>query len=397
MLCRHLIVFLTFVSTAFAASSSGGIDGSQLGLIWVIPFALLLGAIAFLPMVVPKFWHSHFGKLSGLTAAVVAIAMWRQFSFSAMTYEIVHMLCLEYIPFIVLLLSLFTISGGIYIKGQLAGSPKLNSVILMIGTVLASWIGTTGAAMLLIRPLIRANAWRKHKAHIVIFFIFLVANIGGALTPLGDPPLFLGFLNGVDFFWTTVHLLGPMIVMAVPLLIIFYGLDSYYYKKEASKPTFNTDKKGVSLHGGLNFLWLGGVLAAVLLSGFWNPGLSFSIVGTKVTLQNISRELLLLGFTAGSLLTTPKSIRTENQFSWFPIQEVAKLFIGIFVSIIPVIHMLKAETDPVVKYLVQLLYTETGEPINAVVFWITGLHSSILDNAPSYLIFFNALEAMRAI
>ena len=190
-------------------SASSGNLGEDLPLFSIIPFAGILLSIAIVPLLAPTIWHRNYGKISAAWALsfLIPFLIWK--GFSEAIHQFMHVMLLEYIPFIILLFSLFTVSGGIRIKGYLAGTPLINTLILLIGTTLASWMGTTGAAMLLIRPLIRSNKWRKHKIHTIIFFIFLVANIGGSLTPLGDPPLFLGFLQGVDFFWTTKAMLSP--------------------------------------------------------------------------------------------------------------------------------------------------------------------------------------------
>ena len=218
-------------SNLFASGSELG----QLPLFSVLPFAGILLSIAVLPLVNPHFWEYNFGKISALWSILFFIPFWYSFGTQIAFTELFHVLLLEYIPFILLLLALFVISGGIRLKGSLIGSPILNTIFLLIGTAIASWMGTTGAAMLLIRPLIRANKWRKKKVHIFVFFIFLVANIGGSLSPLGDPPLFLGFLKGVDFFWTTTNLLYPMLIAASMLIIIFYTVDNFYYKKEVQE------------------------------------------------------------------------------------------------------------------------------------------------------------------
>ena len=198
---------------------------------WVLPFAGILLSIAIFPLVAEHFWHHNFGKISLFWALLLIIPFTISQGIQITLYELLHVGLLEYVPFLILLLSLYTISGGVQLKGSLVGTPTLNTVIIFIGTSLASWMGTTGAAMLLIRPLIRANQHRKNKVHIIVFFIFLVANIGGSLTPLGDPPLFLGFLKGVDFFWTTSAMFLPMLFMVVSLLIIFFAVDTYFFKK----------------------------------------------------------------------------------------------------------------------------------------------------------------------
>ena len=204
-------------------------NGAQLGIAWGVPFVGILLSIALCPLLVPSFWHHHFGKVSAAWALAFLLPFAVQFGLSETVHQAAHTLLLEYIPFIIVLFGLYTVAGGICVRGALHGTPGVNTILLTIGTVLASWMGTTGAAMLMIRPVIRANDNRKHKVHVIVFFIFLVANAGGALTPLGDPPLFLGFLKGVDFFWTTTHLLTPTIVLCVVLLVEFYALDFYYY------------------------------------------------------------------------------------------------------------------------------------------------------------------------
>jgi Na+/H+ antiporter NhaD/arsenite permease-like protein len=310
--------------------------------------------------------------------------------FEITLYELLHVGLLEYIPFIILLLALFTISGGVQLKGSLVGSPTLNTLILFIGTVLASWMGTTGAAMLLIRPLIRANSFRKNKVHVIVFFIFLVANIGGSLTPLGDPPLFLGFLKGVDFFWTTSAMFVPMLFMSISLLIIFFVIDTILYKKESQIPKQDDNKEKIGIEGSFNLLLLAGVVGGVLLSGFWKPGISYEVYHVPLEIQNLTRDLLLLVLTYMSWRLTSMKIRDANEYTWFPIIEVGKLFAGIFITIIPAISILKAGKNGALASIVDSVSSESGEPINYMYFWLTGILSSFLDNAPTYLVFFNA-------
>jgi len=299
----------------------------------------------------------------------------------AMT-EIARLILLDYIPFMILLLSLFTVAGGIYIKGALKGTPLTNLFLLMTGTLIASWIGTTGASMLLIRPVIRSNATRRSKAHIIVFFIFLVSNIGGSLTPLGDPPLFLGFLRGVPFFWT-FHLLPITLFVSVSALIIFFLLDSFYYLHEKHHlPPLSEQNVQTSLHlhGGHNFFYLGGIIATVLFSGLADLGQIF-IFDTAIKIQNIIRDVLLLVFSLLSLQTTSKHIRAENHFHWGPMKEVAIVFAAIFITILPALAMLRAGPNGQLAFITNA----AREPWHF--FWITGLLSSFLDNAPTYLVF----------
>ena len=388
-----ILLALAPISIFAAGSGHGGtphLDGSaeNLAIYWVIPFAGILLSIAAFPLIAPDFWHHNFGKISLFWATSLIIPFVIKEGFQITLYELLHVGLLEYVPFIILLLALFTISGGVQLKGSLVGSPTLNTAILAIGTLLASWMGTTGAAMLLIRPLIRANSHRKNKVHVIVFFIFLVANIGGALTPLGDPPLFLGFLKGVNFFWTTSAMFLPMLFLVISLLIIFFILDTYFFKKEniSIKKEENPEKLG--LEGSFNLLLLAGVVGGVLLSGFWKPGISFSVYYVDVELQNIVRDILLLGLTYASWVLTSQSIRKANEYTWFPIVEVAKLFAGIFITIIPAIAILKAGTQGALSGVVASV-TSNDQPINYMYFWMTGILSSFLDNAPTYLVFFN--------
>jgi Na+/H+ antiporter NhaD/arsenite permease-like protein len=366
-------------------------DGSQLAVWWSVPFVGVLLSIALLPLLAAQFWHHHYGKV----AAFWALAFLLPFAFFygpiAAATGLVHAMVAEYIPFVILLTALFTVAGGIHIRGNLHGSPGLNTAILAIGAVLASFMGTTGASMLLIRPLIRANDNRQHKAHVVVFFIFVVSNIGGSLTPLGDPPLFLGFLKGVDFFWTVKHIFPETLFMLGSLLAIFYLLDSWFYhrKEELQKFDPTPDTGRIGFDGQVNFLLLVAIMGFVLLSGAWKSPIGFEIMGTPVALPSIVRDVALVLITLASLKLTAARVHEANQFSWAPMAEVAKLFAGIFLTIIPVIAMLKAGVNGPFSAVVALVTRPDGSPDPAMYFWATGALSSFLDNAPTYLVFFN--------
>jgi Na+/H+ antiporter NhaD/arsenite permease-like protein len=251
-------------------------------------------------------------------------------------------------------------------------------------------MGTTGASMLLIRPLIRANDNRKHVAHVVVFFIFIVSNAGGSLTPLGDPPLFLGFLKGVDFFWTATTIFPETLFLVGALLAIFYVIDSWYYRQEGVLPMDPTpDDERFGLEGIVNFLPLLAVVGLVLMSGTWKPGISFNVMGTEVELQQAVRDVLLVAVVFLSLKITPSGVREKNQFSWAPMQEVAKLFIGIFLTMIPVLAMLRAGEAGAFAAVARAVTGPDGQPLPWAYFWFSGALSSFLDNAPTYLVFFN--------
>jgi Na+/H+ antiporter NhaD/arsenite permease-like protein len=367
------------------------LDGSQLSVWWGVPFAGVLLSIALVPLLAPAFWHHHFGKVSAAWALAFLVPFAVVMGPGMAGASLVHALLAEYIPFIVLLTALFTVAGGIFVRGNLHGGPGLNTALLAIGAVLASFMGTTGASMLLIRPLIRANDNRKHQAHVVVFFIFIVSNAGGSLTPLGDPPLFLGFLKGIDFFWTMAHLWLETVALVVALLAIFYVIDWWYYhRREEVRPQDPTpDTARVGFDGGFNFALLGVVVALVLMSGLWKSPVSFHIAGTDVGLPGLLRDLGLIGVTLVSLHLTPRAVHENNQFGWGPMQEVAKLFAAIFLTIIPVIAMLKAGVDGPFGAVVRAVTNADGSPNPAMYFWATGALSSFLDNAPTYLVFFN--------
>jgi Na+/H+ antiporter NhaD/arsenite permease-like protein len=265
----------------------------------------------------------------------------------------------------------------------LKGSPGVNTIILTIGTFTASLIGTTGASMLMIRPMLRSNAWRVYKTHTVVFFIFLVSNIGGSLTPLGDPPLFLGFLHGVPFFWT-LHLLPEMAFVSFSLLLLYYIMDSYYYKKESYTAIPDDTPEPVSIEGYYNFIFLTGIIAAALFSGNVRLG-DINILGIHQSVESLIRDVVLISMATGSLFFTKKEIYLKNEFGWAPIMEVAYLFAGIFITIIPVLAILKAGDKGAFAWLIEW----TDSP--AHYFWAVGILSSFLDNAPTYLTFFNSM------
>ncbi|MBN9341404.1 MAG: sodium:proton antiporter [Comamonadaceae bacterium SCN 68-20] len=386
---RWLAAAACCMAPAWAGAAE--LDGGALSLLWGVPFAGILLSIALMPLLAPVFWHHHFGKVAAAWALAFLLPFALVFGPGVAGVNLVHALLAEYVPFVILLAALFTVAGGIYIRGNLHGSPALNTGILALGAVLASFMGTTGASMLLIRPLIRANDHRKHIAHVVVFFIFIVSNAGGSLTPLGDPPLFLGFLKGVDFFWTMQHVFPETLFLVGVLLALFYALDSWFFRQrdELRRVDPTPDTKGFGFDGKVNFALLGVVVALVLLSGFWKPGIAFDVAGTEVGLPGLVRDVGLILVTLASLALTPKAVHAANQFNWGPMQEVAKLFAGIFLTIIPVIAMLKAGTEGPFGAIIRAVTRPDGSPDPAMYFWATGVLSSFLDNAPTYLVFFN--------
>ena len=381
---------LAFVALPASAAEAHGLPGAAMSLLWALPFAGILLSIATGPLLYAHFWEHHYGKISALWAALVIVPMALAFGPMVAAEAVAHTMLLEYISFIILLFALFTIAGGIWISGNIHGTPAMNAILLAIGMVLASIVGTTGASMIMIRPLIRANDNRPFNVHVVVFFIFLVSNIGGSLTPLGDPPLFVGFLRGVDFFWTTQHLIWETLFVGGLVLAVFVAIDVWLHVREEGLPKIKdpTPDTPVRIFGVFNFLLLGGVIGAILLSASWKPGVAFTLLNVPVELQNLVRDMLILALAIVSMVTTKRQYRIANGFSWGPIKEVAKLFAGIFVCIIPVIAILKAGMDGALAPLVSLVTGANGAPNELAYFWMTGFLSSFLDNAPTYLVFF---------
>jgi len=381
------------VSTAYAASAAVGaaagvIDGAALSLAWSVPFAGLLASIAIVPLFAPKFWHEHYGKVAAAWTAALLVPLAAVYGVAAAAHTVAHAVVAEYLPFVVILFALFTIAGGICLRGALAGTTAVNTTLLALGTVLASFMGTTGASMLLIRPLLLANATRRHVVHSVVFFIILVGNVGGALTPLGDPPLFIGFLKGVDFFWTTRWLALPTLFVAATLLAVYVVLDTVLRRREPQSIAVARAPR-LALEGKLNFVLLAGVIGTVLMSGLWDSGLRVSIVGIDVELEDLVRDGTLIALALASLALTPAAVREHNQFHWAPIVEVAKIFAAIFVTIAPVLAMLSAGRAGAFAPILGLLRDDSDRPRDALIFWTSGLLSAFLDNAPTYLVFFN--------
>jgi Na+/H+ antiporter NhaD/arsenite permease-like protein len=379
-----LMLFLAMSLPAEAAA----VSGAEMSLAWGLPFAGLLLSIALMPLLAGPIWHHHYGKIAAGWALLLVPPFAAVFGPVIALSEFWHIVLQEYIPFIALLLALYVTGGGVLLKGTLIGTPATNTALLAFGTVIASVMGTTGASMLLIRPVLRANAFRKQKTHTFVFFIFLVSNIGGSLTPLGDPPLYLGFLKGVSFFWTTTHMFGEFLVCAVLLLAVYYVLDSWAWAREKPEAPVIAKREKLSIQGYVNLWLIGGVVAMVLAQGYWRPG-DIDLFGEKIGLERLVGVAVFIGISALSVWVTPRKLREDNGFAWGAILEVAKLFAAIFVTMAPVLAILRAGTAGAAAPLVALTSGAGGEPIPWVYFWMTGALSSFLDNAPTYLVFFN--------
>jgi Na+/H+ antiporter NhaD/arsenite permease-like protein len=377
------------VLLAPTAAHAAPLDGAALTWPWALPFLGILMTIAIAPLLVPRFWQRHYGKLAFVWSALAVVPLAALYGLPIARAAVLHTMLADYMSFIVLLFTLYVVAGGILVTGNLRGTPLVNTVLLGLGTLIASLVGTTGAAMILVRPLLRANAARLHNAHVVVFFIFLAANIGGSLTPLGNPPLFVGFLQGIDFFWAARHLLAPTALAAGLVLAVFIVVDLWHYRQDRRAAPVGEAQPPLRLRvrGRINFLLIAGIVAAILMSAMWRPDVRFEVDGTTLALQNLVRDAALLLIAVLSLVLTPNEHREANGFTWEPITEVAILFGGIFACIIPVLAMLQAGPAGAFSGLIAAATAEGG-PNGVAYFWLTGALSAFLDNAPTYLAFF---------
>ena len=397
-------VFVFMMSSpALAAAVGGNSPAPDLPTWSIIPFVGMLLSIAVFPLVKPHWWERNLLLVAAFWSLLFLVPFAVSFGFGQMSHHLLEIILLDYVPFIILLWGLFAVSGGIVIKGSFAGSPKVNLLLLIAGTLLASWFGTTGASMLFIRPLLRANRWREKKAHVVVFFIFLVCNIGGGLTPVGDPPLFLGFLRGVPFFWT-FNMFPMMLFNIILLLGAFFLIDRRLYKKELANgrsPVCDAEneslpKEKLKIEGLHNLIFIVMIVGAIVLNGvvtkfpFFADAVTGALHGIHIydgivlPYNSILQILIIALAGALSIITTKKKLRAENEFNWHPIKEVASLFIGIFITMIPALAILQGHGS-------EMGLTEPWQ-----FFWSTGLLSSFLDNAPTYLVFLTTSGTLGA-
>lgn len=342
-----------------------------------IPFAIMLLSIAVLPLIVESWWERNRHKL--IVALALAIPTAIYLINEGLIHNLEHQIMYDYVPFIILLASLFVITGGIHLSGDIKAKPIINTLFIGIGYFLASIMGTTGAAMLLIRPVISTNQQRSHKAHTILFFIAAVANCGGLLTPLGDPPLFLLFLRGAPFTWF-LHLLPEWAFVGTILLIVYYFVDSYYYKKEdwVNLSADTREIEPIRITGKINFLFLLGVILSV---AFVNDGFILAMksnpeIGYEAPMWlKFLREIILLLLISLSLYSTQKKVREQNKFSWRPIIEVAVVFLGIFITMVPTMLYLA-------KNAASFGFSEPWQ-----FYYAAGSLSSFLDNAPTAVAF----------
>jgi len=387
---RIALIVAAVLSPGAAAAAPANLDGATLSWFWALPFAGILVTIALGPLAFRRFWHRHYGKLAFVWAALAITPMAALRGADVAVAALLHVLLADYLGFITLLFALYVVAGGILVAGTVRGTPLVNTGLLAFGTLIASIVGTTGAAMILIRPLLRANAGRLHNVHVVVFFIFLVGNIGGALSPLGDPPLFIGFLNGVDFFWPAQHLWRPTACLAGWVLAVFIVVELWLYRKDRRVgPVGEAEERApLRVHGSVNLVLFAITIGAVAASALWPLGAAITIGGTPLAAADLARDGVLILTALASLWLTPDEHREANGFSWEPILEVAILFAGIFICAVPVLAMLGAGHDGAFGWLLGAVTAADGRPHAAAYFWLTGLISAVLDNAPTYLVFF---------
>jgi Na+/H+ antiporter NhaD/arsenite permease-like protein len=409
-----LALFFLVLFCATPAAAAEHLHGGQIPIWESLPFAGLLLSIALGPIFAKKLWHVHYGKAASFWAALALGLLIYTAGFQPTLTAFSHSMLTDYLPFILMLFALYAPAGGIVVSELRRATPSINTALLAVGTLASSLIGPIGASMIVIRPVLQANAKRRHQLHVVIFFIFLVSNIGGVLTPLGNPPLFFGFLRGVDFFWPLTALWQPMLLTVTILLAGFFLLDLYFFRKDAQaaprKPhapeTYAESTKGkaegvetaageadeetlrLTIRGLPNVALILAVVAVIVTTAVWHPGISFDFIGVHFELQNLVRDMSLFMIGLLSILFTPKEDHKANHFSWEPLEEVAKLFAAIFICIIPVMAMLAATKEGPFAPVIALLSHADGSPNNAAYFWATGLLSSFLDNGPTYLVFF---------
>ena len=351
--------------------------------VWTaLPFAGMLLTLALFPLVAAHHWERVQAPASLLWVVLALGLMWASLpagtGFAAVYGSKTAATLEDYVAFIVLLGTLYVISGGIYFSGGVPGTPGRNVAMLLLGSVLANFVGTTGAAMLLVRPMIRDNLGRKRQTHVIIFLIFIVCNVAGLLTPIGDPPLFLGYLQGVPFFWT-LKLLPQWGFAVGVLLLVFYGIDSWIARKDGLPEPEPVEP--LELHGRSNLLLLAGVIGAVILSGTVHTGISFSLFGLReIHLESLLRDAVLVTLALASLRFTSRHARTQNGFNFAPLREVAVLFFGIFVTMGPALMLMQERG------------AELGLGTPASYFWYSGILSSFLDNAPTYMTFLAAAQ-----
>ncbi len=357
---------------------------AAIALPWGAPFLGVLVSIAVLPMLAPRLWHRRMAWVMGLWTAALLLPWVAAFGAADAAHLAWHAILVEYLSFVTILLALYAAGGGVLVRGGPAGTPGGNTLMLGVGMALGVVMGQAGAAMVMINPLLHANAHRRRKVHLPLFLIVLIANASGALTPLGNPPLYIGFLQGVPFLWPARHLIAPLAVLTGLLLLAFYLIDRHLAADEPPAPA----PARLHVRGWPNAVLIVLTGAVVLAQNAARAG-DVSILGEAVPLMRLVAILAFVAITLASAAITPKAVRQANDFTWAPMKEVALLFLAIFVTIQPVLHMLEAGLSGPLGPVLRLTLTAAGTPRPAAFFWLAGILSAFLDNAPTYLVFFN--------
>jgi Na+/H+ antiporter NhaD/arsenite permease-like protein len=353
------------------------------GLLWAVPFLGLLVSLALGPMLAPRFWHRHAAAVTGFWIAALLLPRAVAGGPAAAAAEAWHAVLTDYLPFITLLLALHVAAGGILLRGGPGGRPWGNTLMLAVGTLLGAVLGQAGAAIVLITPLLRANAHRRRKMHLPLFVILLVANAGGALSPLGNPPLYLGYLQGVPFFWPAQHLWQPFLLLAALLLAAFYVVDRVFAAREPPPPP--VERLRLAGWGNIGLVLLTG---AAVLAQQAGPAGEVALFGQPIAVTRLAAILAFAAVAVTSAAFTPRAIRQANDFSWVPMIEVAQVFLAVFITLSPVLALLRESMAGPLAPLLRLTLDSAGQPLPAAYFWLTGGLSAVLDNAPTYLVFF---------
>jgi len=352
-------------------------------LVWGLPFLGMLLSIALFPIAAPRFWQRRTGLVTLLWSAALVLPQAALVGVGPAYHAAWHALLVDYVPFVTLLLAMYAAGGGILLEGGPWGTPAGNTLLMALATVLAGLVGPLATSMVLVHPLLRANAHRRHKVHLAVFFIVLVCNVGGMVTPLGNPPLYIGLLKGVPFFWPLAALWRPLLVLALPLLALFWWFD---HRSAAADPLPGRRRK-LHFRGRRNLALLALVVATVLAQTAWQPG-EIDVLGVSLGIERLVGAAIFTAVGVTAAWTTPLAVRQANMFAWDPMREVAILFAGIFVTITPALAMLAAGMDGPLAGLLRLTEDAAGRPWPLPYFWLSGTLSAFLDNAPTYLLFF---------
>jgi Na+/H+ antiporter NhaD/arsenite permease-like protein len=366
-------------------------NGAELGLSWGIPFLGLLVTIALGQALWPGPWGRHYGKVTAIWIVAIVVPLAAEMGAAGLA-ALARLLLLDYLPFVVSIFALYVIAGGIHIRTRMCGHPGENALLLAIGTLAGGLLGTPGTTLLFLPVLLTANRWRRHKVHSVLFLIFLVCNMGGALSPIG-PPLLVGYLSGVSFLWTVKAMLLPTTFTSAVLICTYFALDSVFLfpREDPDARAMHRESHDVIMIDGTGNLWLlAAAIGVQILCGNWHGAVAIRLGVAAMPVPDLLRLIALPILAWLSLRLTPERVRKANEFSWEPMKEVGILFAGIFATVLPLLLILEAGVGGALGGLIRMATAADGRPIDWAYFATSGALSSILDNAPTFLVFFNA-------